>query len=68
MDKSILSYTVTFAEPLLMLIIFLILPPLFGGQMIWWGTVIARILTALIALVLKRYEDRKIDIGTISDI
>ena len=67
MDKSILSYIVTFSEPVLMLIIFLILPPLFGGQMmIWWGTAAARILTALIALILKRYEDGKIDVGMIS--
>ena len=66
MDKSILSYIVTFAEPVLMLVIFLVLPQLFGGQMmIWWGTVAARILTALIALSLKRYEDRKIDVGTV---
>ena len=66
MDKSILSYIVTFAEPVLMLVIFLVLPQLFGGQMmIWWETVAARILTALIALSLKRYEDRKIDVGTV---
>ena len=66
MDKSILSYIVTFAEPVLMLAIFLVLPQLFGGQMmIWRGAVAARILTALIALILKRYEDRKIDVGTV---
>ena len=69
MNKSILSYIVTFSEPVLMLLIFLILPPLFGGQMmIWWGTVAARMLTALIALILKRYEDRKIDAGAVSEI
>lgn len=33
---------------------------LFGGQiMIWWSTVIARILSALLALVLKQCVDKQ---------
>ena len=58
-EKSTLSYVLTFIEPILMLTLMLILPPLFGGQMmIWWSTVIARILSAILALVLKSYVDR----------
>lgn len=58
-EKSVLSYVLTFIEPLLMLVLMLILPPLFGGQiMIWWSTVIARILSAVLALVLKSHVDR----------
>jgi hypothetical protein len=50
-----------FIEPVLMLVFMLILPPLFGGQiMIWWCTVFARILCAVLACgmavsVKKRY-------------
>ena len=52
-EKSAFSYILTFIEPVFMLM--LILPPLFGGQiMIWWSTVFARILSALLALVLKQ--------------
>ena len=56
-EKSALSYVLTFVEPVLMLV--LMLPPLLGGQvMIWWSTVFARILSAVLALALKSYVDR----------
>lgn len=60
-EKSVLSYILTFIEPVLMLVLMLILPPLFGGQiMIWWSTVFARILTAVLAvlLTLKNNTDK----------
>ncbi len=54
-EKAALSYILTFVEPILMLIFMLILPRLFGGQiMIWWSTVLARIFSALLALLLTR--------------
>lgn len=53
-EQTVLSYVLTFVEPLLMLLLMLILPPLFGGQvMIWWSTVFARIITAVIAIALN---------------
>ena len=59
-EKSAFSYILTFIEPLFMLVLMLILPPSFGGQiMIWWSTVFARILSAILAIVLKQYVDRK---------
>ena len=59
-EKSVFSYVLTFIEPLFMLLLMLILPPLFGGQiMIWWSTVFARILSALLALVLKQRVDKQ---------
>ena len=57
-EKSAFSYVLTFIEPLFMLALMLILPPLFGGQiMIWWSTVFARILSALLAWGLKQRVD-----------
>lgn len=54
-EKSIYSYILTFIEPVLMLVFMLILPPIFGGQiMIWWSTVIARIASAALALYLTK--------------
>lgn len=54
-EKSILSYILTFIEPVLMLILMLILPRLFGGQiMVWWSTVIARMISAVLALYLTK--------------
>lgn len=54
-EKAVLSYILTFIEPVLMLVFMLILPPLFGGQlMIWWSTVFARIFSAVLVLVLTR--------------
>lgn len=53
-ENSILSYVLTFIEPVFMLLLMLILPPLFGGQiMVWLSTVFARILTAAISIVLS---------------
>ena len=58
-EKSGLSYILTFIEPVLMLLLMLILPPLFGGQiMVWWSTVFARILAAVLAVILTKYEGR----------
>lgn len=52
-EKAVLSYILTFTEPVLMLGLMLILPPLFGGQIIiWWSTVLARIISAILALLL----------------
>lgn len=59
-EKSTFSYILTFIEPLFMLVLMLILPPLFGGQiMIWWSTVFARILSAVLALLLKQRVDKQ---------
>lgn len=59
-EESILSYILTYIEPVLMLILMFTLPPLFGGQiMIWWSTVIARILAAILALILKQTVYRR---------
>ena len=59
-EKSVFSYVLTFIEPLFMLVLMLLLPRLFGGQiMIWWSTVFVRILSALLAVILKKYVDKK---------
>lgn len=59
-EKSMYSYILTFIEPVFMLVLMMILPPLFGGQiMIWWSTVNARILSALLALLLKQRVDKE---------
>ena len=59
-EKSMYSYILTFIEPVFMLVLMLSLPPLFGGQiMIWWSTVNARILSALLALLLKQRVDKE---------
>lgn len=58
--KSAFSYILTFTEPLFMSAFMLILPPLLGGQiMIWWSTVFAGILSALLALFLKHQADKQ---------
>ena len=55
-ERSAFSYILTYAEPVLVLILMLILPPLSGGQMmIWWSAALARILSAVAAVILKYY-------------
>ena len=60
-EKSGLSYILTFMEPVMMLALMLVLPPMFGGQiMIWWSTVAAKVMTAVLSIVLTaRYSTRK---------
>lgn len=59
-ERSLLSYILTFIEPFLMLALMLILPPLFGGQiMIWWSTVFARVISAVLAIILTIRHGRQ---------
>ena len=52
-EKSVLSYVLTFIEPVIMLALMFVLPPLLGGQiMIWWSAVFAKIMMAVISIVL----------------
>ena len=52
-EKSGLSYILTFIEPIIMLALMFVLPPLFGGQiMIWWSTVFAKVITAAVSVAL----------------
>ena len=48
-----MSDVLTFIEPVIMLALMFALPPLLGGQiMIWWSAVFAKIMTAIISIVL----------------
>ena len=50
---------VTALYTVLMLIFMLVLPPLFGGQiMIWWSTVLARVFSAILAFILIKYCEK----------
>ncbi len=59
--KNVLSYVLTFIEPIIMLVLILMLPPVFGGQiMIWWSAVFAKVITASVSIVLSvRYSTQK---------
>ena len=60
-EKNVLSYVLTFIEPIIMLVLMLMLPPVFGGQiMIWWSTVFAKVITASVSIVLSvRYSAQR---------
>ena len=51
-EKAVLSYILTFIEPVLLFVLLMILPPIGGQMLIWWSTVLARILAAILAIVL----------------
>ena len=58
-EKTTYAYILTYAEPVTMFVLLLILP-LFGGQlMIWWGTAASRIFAAVLAVILKKRADRR---------
>lgn len=59
-EKSTFAYMLTYIEPVAMLVFMLILPPLFGGQiMIWWSATCARIVSAVLAVILKWYVKKQ---------
>ena len=59
-EKSVLSYLLTFLEPAAMLAFLLVLPAHCGGQpMVWWSVVLARIVSAVLAMALTRWEGRR---------
>lgn len=70
-EKSVWSYLLILAEPVFTLVLVLILPPLLGGQiMIWWSSVAAKIITAVVGIVLsvfikmqKGHEPKMWDVG-----
>lgn len=63
-EESLLSYILTYIEPVFMLLFMIVLPPLFGGQiMIWWSTVFARILSAVLSIIIKKNVDKKLKIA-----
>lgn len=65
-DQNVFSYILTFIEPLLILCFCLILPPLFGGQiMVWWTIVLSRILSSVLSFVLKTYNEHLLRIQTV---
>ena len=53
-EKSVWSYVLILSEPVFTLVLVMILPPLFGGQiMIWWSSVAAKIVTAVVGIALS---------------
>ena len=58
-EKNLYSYLCVYAEPVLLLLLLLLLPELWGQSGIWWSVVSSQILTACLALVLKVMGDRQ---------
>ncbi len=58
--RNFYSYYCVYAEPLLLVILLFILSKFWGQAGIWWSVVLAQILTALIALILKRSIKKRI--------
>ncbi len=59
-DHSRFSYIVTYAEPILLLIALLILPPFWGQTGVWWSIALAQSLPAAIAFVQLLIEKRQV--------
>ena len=57
-EKTAFSYICVYSEPVLLLILLFILPPFMSQNGIWWSMVIAQIITAAVALVLKIVAER----------
>lgn len=56
-EKSGFSYILTYIEPFAMFLLLLILPRFGGQSMIWWSAVLARIFSAVLALLLKQFAE-----------
>lgn len=58
-ERNTFSYILTYAEPVSMLVFLLVLPRFGGQMMIWWSAAFSQIFSAILAVVLKRYDDKR---------
>lgn len=56
-EKSILSYILVYAEPILMIGLLFVLPAFYGQDGVWWSMPLAQVMTAGIAVFLKIKAD-----------
>ena len=62
--KAVLTYILTFIEPVLMLVLILTLPPLLGGQIIiCWSTIFARIISTVYKIPIYKFHRIRISIS-----
>ncbi len=59
-EQSGFSYLLVYAEPVLLLIVLMVLPPLVGLNGVWLAVPFAQSLTWLVALIAKRNTDKKL--------
>lgn len=60
-EKNLYSYFCVYAEPALLLILLFILPSFSGQPGVWWSVVFSQILTAVLALSLKVFGNKRKD-------
>ena len=58
-EQNICSYILVYAEPVLLALLLLIIPPFWKQDGVWWSMALSQILTCLIALGIKIYSDRR---------
>ena len=58
-EKNLYSYLCVYAEPVLLFVLLLFLPEIWGQPGIWWSVTVSQILTALLAFVLKEMEAKR---------
>lgn len=56
-EKTVYSYILVYAEPIMLFILLLIIPPIMGLNGVWWSMCLAQIICSGIAFVLKRKAD-----------
>lgn len=56
-EKSLYSYILVYAEPVMLFILLLILPHFTGMTGIWWSTCLSQVFCAAAALLLKNKSD-----------
>lgn len=57
-EKSLFSYILVYAEPVLLFVFLLVLPHFFGISGVWWSTCLSQVVCAFTALWLKRRSDK----------
>lgn len=58
-EKVGCSYALVYMEPIVQVLLLLLLPRVWKQTGVWWSMPLAQILTALVAVILKRRTDRK---------
>ena len=58
-ENNLFSYILVYAEPVLLFVFLLVLPPIFGLQGVWWSTGLSQVVCGGIAMVFGFLESRK---------
>lgn len=58
-EQNMFSYILVYAEPVFLILFLLLFPRFWGQSGVWWSMCASQVMSAVLALILKKLSDRK---------